>query len=58
MQPTSPVTDYRIAQFASRDGGASSSSARFEDPEVAKRKLDRLESLEAELAELKRAKRG
>ena len=55
MQPVSPVTDYRTTQFASRDGGAPSSSARFEDSDMMKRKL---EALEAELAELKRAKSG
>ena len=46
--------EMRTAQFASRNGAASS-SAGFEDSENMKRKLD---ALEAELAELKRARSG
>ena len=51
----SPITETRTAQIVSP---ASSSSAPFEDPEVLKRKLERLIALEVEVAELKKAKSG
>ena len=55
-QQVSPVTENRTTQFASRDGGAPSSSAGFEDSNMMMKR--KIEELEAALAEAKRSKSG